>query len=195
MKTWLIADPHFFHKGMCVFTRYDGSKLRPWDDVHKMTFDMMALWNETVAPNDKVYCLGDMVFKSQHLYIFDQLHGRKVLIKGNHDNLKLSQYQKYFYDVRAYHVLDRILLSHIPIHPESLSRYRGNVHGHLHYNKLNDPRYLCVSVEHTDYKPVDFQKVRDYYEDLGRSMGDVKKDRQPHLSGDNTGYPGAGNAD
>jgi len=163
MKTFLVADCHFYHHGMCVFTRADGSKLRPWDDANIMTKDMGELWNDTVALNDKVYCLGDMVFRSPHLSIFDRLHGKKVLIKGNHDNLKLSQYSKYFYDVRAYHVLDRILLSHIPIHPESLGRYRGNVHGHLHANKLDDPRYLCVSVEHTDYKPIDFEVVRKYF--------------------------------
>lgn len=163
MKTFLIADPHFYHQGVCVFTRADGSKLRPWDDANTMTKDMGDLWNDTVAPNDKVYCLGDMVFRAPHLNIFHRLHGRKVLIKGNHDNLKLSQYSQHFYDIRAYHVLDRILLSHIPIHPDSLGRYRGNVHGHLHANKLNDPRYLCVSVEHTDYKPIDFEEVRKYF--------------------------------
>jgi hypothetical protein len=48
--------------------------------------------------------------------------------------------------------------------PESLSRWRANIHGHLHANEVRwmapgstvqpDPRYLCVSVEHADFAPI-----------------------------------------
>jgi calcineurin-like phosphoesterase family protein len=110
--------------------------------------------------------MGDVGFKNftQLQNIFNQLHGTKILIKGNHDNLKLSQYQQIFKDVRSYHVLDKILLSHIPIHPDSLSRWVGNVHGHLHSNTLSDKRYLNVSVEQLDdYAPMNFEQIKEYF--------------------------------
>ena len=67
----------------------------------------------------------------------------------------------------AYHVLDKIVLSHVPIHPESVARWKGNVHGHLHENKLEDKRYMNICVEHTDYTPVDFESIREYFNTYG----------------------------
>ena len=169
-RTYLIADPHFLHEGVCKFLRDDGSKLRPWDDAATMTKDMAEYWNDTVrAKGDKVYVLGDVAFKPQHLEVLHKLHGDKVLIKGNHDTCELKIYQRYFRDVRACHILDRYLLTHIPIHPMSLARWRGNIHGHLHYRDYDDPRYLCVSVEHTNYRPILWEEVRARFDEKKRT--------------------------
>jgi len=92
--------------------------------------------------------------------VFAELNGTKILIKGNHDNLKLSQYQQIFKDIRSYHILDNFILSHIPIHPDSLYRWKANIHGHLHANKIDDPRYINISVEHTNFTPIDFEDIR-----------------------------------
>ena len=92
-------------------------------------------------------------------------HGDKVLIKGNHDILKLKEYAEYFRDVRAYHVLHRMLLSHIPIHWGSLGRFSCNIHGHLHSRKVMTPQgdpdlcYLNVCVEQTNFRPVSLDEV------------------------------------
>jgi calcineurin-like phosphoesterase family protein len=109
----------------------------------------MENWNNVVKPEDKVYHLGDVGFKNFEYMkrVFDYLNGTKILIKGNHDNLKLSQYAQMFKDVRATHTLDKFVLSHIPIHPDSLARWKANIHGHTHANNLDDPRYINVSVE------------------------------------------------
>ncbi|MGA1873758.1 MAG: hypothetical protein ACMUHY_08805, partial [Thermoplasmatota archaeon] len=45
----------------------------------------------------------------------------KVLIKGNHDIFKLTDYTKYFRDIRGYHVMNGLILSHIPISKDSLA--------------------------------------------------------------------------
>jgi calcineurin-like phosphoesterase family protein len=95
MRTFVYADPHFGHKGVTQFLRADGTKLRPWDDVTKMDKDLVELYNSVVRPNDRVYFLGDVTFKPTHLHTLGGLHGSKVLIKGNHDTLKLSQYTAY----------------------------------------------------------------------------------------------------
>src|SRR5690606_4937366 len=117
-SVYLVSDTHFGHAGVCRFTKADGSKLRPWDDPKLMDEDMVQLWNQTVKPEDKVYHLGDVVINRRALQIMHRLNGDKVLIKGNHDIFKLVDYTKYFRDIRAYHIMDNLILSHIPIHPQ-----------------------------------------------------------------------------
>lgn len=160
-RTWLYADPHFGHQGVCNFTRHDGSPLRPWDDSFEMTRDLISMYNEIVSDDDRVYILGDVAMNRRGLDIsVPQLKGRKVLVKGNHDIDKISYYSRYFDDIRSYVVQKGFILSHIPIHPGSLSRWNVNIHGHLHANQvLNedgkpDARYYCVSVERTDFRPI-----------------------------------------
>jgi calcineurin-like phosphoesterase family protein len=162
-KTWVIADPHFGHAGVCRFTQADGvTPLRPWDDPDEMTEALINNWNSVIHPDDRVYLLGDVAMNRKALdRSLPRLMGRKVLVKGNHDMDKLSYYSQYFDDIRAYVVKKNLIMSHIPIHPESLSRWKVNIHGHLHSNKVNDPRYVCVSVEHTNYFPVDLQTIID----------------------------------
>jgi calcineurin-like phosphoesterase family protein len=183
-SVFLTSDTHFGHVNICKFTNYDGSKTRPWDDVAEMDEDMVKRWNETVGPKDKVYHLGDAVINRKNMAIFDRLNGDKVLIKGNHDIFKLTDYTKYFRDIRAYHVMNGCILSHIPVHKESIARFGANIHGHLHANrvmktkgfwpfkkKVIDPDYYCVSVEHTDYRPILFEDVIQKIKDQGGQVG------------------------
>ena len=164
-NTWVYADPHFFHPGICKFLRADGTKLRPWDDSDEMSEMMIYEYNKVVKPEDRVYILGDVAMNRKALdKCLPRLMGRKVLVKGNHDMDKLSYYSRYFDDIRAYVCKKGFIMSHIPIHPASLGRWDLNIHGHLHAGKVmdgglepwspEDDRYRCVSVEHTNYKPI-----------------------------------------
>lgn len=160
MNTFLVADTHFGHKGVCIFASCDGvSKLRPWDDPSKMDEDMIEKWNNVVGPKDKVYHLGDVVINRKALKTLARLNGDKVLIKGNHDIFRLREYAEYFRDIRGYHVMNNMILSHIPVHPDSKGRFTANIHGHLHARKIDDPWYHCVCVEQTDYRPILFEDV------------------------------------
>jgi calcineurin-like phosphoesterase family protein len=163
---FLTADTHFGHWGVCKFLTKEGNKLRPWNTPDEMDEEMIELWNQTVRPNDKVYLLGDYVINRRAIKTASRLNGKKCLIKGNHDIFRLDEYSEHFYDIRGYHILDNMILSHIPIHECQLDRYEYNIHGHLHSNRvLNaegniDPRYFCVSVEHTDFRPISFEEVK-----------------------------------
>lgn len=164
-EVFLTSDTHWGHVGVCKFVMADGTKCRPWDDPEKMNEDMIDMWNKTVGPKDKVYHLGDVVINRRFLSLLSRLNGDQVLIKGNHDIFRLEEYLPFYRDIRGYHMLDKYMLTHMPIHEESLGRYAGNIHGHLHNNRVMkdgkiDPRYLCVSVEHTDYKPINFEEVK-----------------------------------
>ena len=172
---FLVSDTHFGHKGVCQFTRSDGvTKLRPWDTPEEMDEAMVKAWNERVGPKDKVYHLGDVVINRRAFPTLARLNGDKVLIRGNHDIFRDDEYRTYFRELRAYHVMNGMILSHIPIHEESLGRFGVNIHGHLHanrvmkagpaagefVNKVVDPRYHCVCVEHTDFAPILFEDVQ-----------------------------------
>jgi len=169
---FLVSDTHFGHAGVCRFTRTDGvTKLRPWTDPDEMDEFMVAAWNERVRPNDKVYHLGDVVINRKALGIMRRLNGDKVLIRGNHDIFRDVEYREHFRELRAYHVMNGMILSHIPIHSESLGRFGVNIHGHLHANRVMlpgfngkitdiiDVRYHCVCVEQTDFAPILFEDV------------------------------------
>lgn len=166
-KTWVIADPHFGHFGVCKFTDSDGAPLRPWDNPADMDSQLIKNWNSVVGDSDRVYLLGDVAMnKKGFLGAVPYLKGRICLVKGNHDEEKLSFYSQYFDDIRAYVCKKGFILTHIPIHPGSLSRWQVNIHGHTHSNKVMDgkvpdPRYVCVSVEQTNYFPVDLQILID----------------------------------
>lgn len=169
-KIFFCSDHHFWHKNILTFTRGDGSTLRAFRDIDHMHEHIIARHNATVSPEDKVYFLGDvsMSTKAHHLEILGRMNGVKVLIKGNHDLCKPEQYLKYFKDIRAVHQFDGVILSHIPIHPESLSRWRVNVHGHLHYkyvacegSQVPDARYYNVSMECLDdYTPISLEEIK-----------------------------------
>jgi calcineurin-like phosphoesterase family protein len=167
---FLYSDPHFGHQGVCRFMRNDGvTKLRPWDTAEEMDEELVKRYNETVRPNDKIYFLGDVVINRKALKTLSRLNGDKVLIRGNHDIFRDDEYRVYFRELRAYHVMNGMILSHIPIHPESLSRFGTNIHGHLHANRVMitdkygrqtiDNRYHCVCVEQTDFTPILFENV------------------------------------
>lgn len=169
-NTFLISDTHFSHANILTFLNPDGTRLRPFNSVEEMDELMIENWNKVVKPQDKVYHLGDVCFKFAHLQAtMPRLNGTKVLIKGNHDELKPSQYLQYFKDIRAYSILDKFILSHIPIHRESLSRWKANIHGHLHQNVvkcidgLPDKRYINVSVEQINFTPIPFETIRSRY--------------------------------
>lgn len=164
MKTFLISDTHFGHHDILTFKNQDGSLLRDgFYNIQHHDEVLIDNWNKTVSPNDKVYHLGDVGFKkwSALSTVLSRLNGTKVLIKGNHDNFKASQYLQYFKDIRAYHVLDKCILSHVPIHPDSLARWKLNFHGHTHGNNLPDKRYVNLSVEQINYTPVNFEELRE----------------------------------
>lgn len=162
------------------------TKLRPWDTHEDMDEAMVSRWNARVQPTDKVYHLGDVVINRRSLSLLGRLNGDKVLIKGNHDIFKLQDYMPYFRDIRAYHVLEGMIFSHVPVHESALYRFGTNIHGHLHDRRVMktvtvqrtapppldpkpydtqievvDNRYQCVCVEQTDFAPIALEEVKD----------------------------------
>ena len=186
---FVISDTHFGHTNSWEkFKLPNGDPLRPFTSTEEMDEAMVERWNAKVGPNDTVYHLGDVVINRKSLHHVKRLNGKKRLVRGNHDIFKDQDYRDVGFDslygVRVF--VDQFILSHIPLHPDSVTeRFRVNVHGHLHANEVMwdnekfeetdgpggswgsqtfyrrgvDPRYLCVSVEHTNYEPLSFEEV------------------------------------
>jgi len=176
MSQFFTADLHFGHKNVINFTNPDGARCRPFDTVEDMEDAMIQMHNEIVKPADKVYMLGDIAFNNRGLEKVKQMNGIKILVKGNHDQLKLNKYVEVFKDIRGCHVTNGLVFTHIPIHVDQLGRFGCNVHGHLHGGRVMqdnkiDPRFLCVSVEHTNLKPIDFEDMVDRIVSQGGKMG------------------------
>ena len=91
--------------------------------------------------------------------LLEQCNGKKILIRGNHDRESLSFYSKLFEDIRGAYNYKNLLLTHVPVHPGSKSRFLKNIHGHLHSNKIDDPWYVNVCVEQINYTPISLDEI------------------------------------
>lgn len=175
MNTFLVSDLHLGHIGVTRFLNNDGTKMRPWDNTEEMDEALIKNWNSVVRPQDTVYNLGDVVINRRALPTLARLNGIKVLIKGNHDVFRLEEYTPYFKDIRGSGTLDDYLLTHIPVHPMNIGRWKGNIHGHLHNSQVMldcgedwsgdnvyvvDKRYTCVSVEQINYTPIAYEDLK-----------------------------------
>lgn len=178
---FFISDTHFGHENMLKFTNYTGERMRPFDSIEELDELMIENWNKMVGPNDRIYHLGDVVYKCKNRdQIMSRLNGKKVLIKGNHDRDQLGWYMKYFEDVRGtFHIEGNYLLSHFPIHSDSKGRFVRGLHGHIH-NQLvmktvwyptgngvePDPWYRNCCVERNNYSPIPFEVIKEETEKL-----------------------------
>jgi len=166
---YVMSDPHFGHVNILTFNREDGTPLRDFETIEEMDQTIVDNWNKVVRDVDQVYMLGDIAMHHRCLPILDRLKGTKVLVRGNHDTGKLSQYSKYYKDIRGCAIRHKCIMTHIPIHPQCMSRWKLNIHGHLHSNNIttkegwteHDTRYVCVCVEQIDYTPVNLEQLVD----------------------------------
>ena len=165
-EIYAISDTHFNHANILTVAP-DGRKVRDFASVEEMNETMIDRWNATVHDRDIVYHLGDVYFdkaSSQDIEtILSRLKGRKRLVLGNHDNAKSPVLQRFFQKILGWRAFPEfgLLLTHVPVHPSTLGEVRfrkassiQNIHGHVHGNSLDDPRYVNVSVEAIDYTPV-----------------------------------------
>lgn len=145
-----------------TFLREDGSFLRQdlASNVDEGDEEMIRRHNSVVKDEDRVYFLGDVCFHKKHLHKVGRMKGRKVLIKGNHDLLKVKDYMEYFDDIRGIHQFKGLVMTHVPIHADSLGRWGFNVHGHLHANRVADDRYFNASMECINYTPISLEEVK-----------------------------------
>ena len=152
-KVYVIADTHFGHANIIRYCN------RPFTSTEEMDKVIIQNWNKVVSNKDIVIHLGDvgMGGKDYIKNIISQLNGKKILIKGNHDN-----YSDEFYREAGFHTVSRFpiiynnffIMSHAPLQLSETTPY-FNCYGHVH----NDEKYRdaatskCFCVERTGYQP------------------------------------------
>lgn len=154
---WLGGDYHFGHKNIIKFDRI--RPFRPFDNIDDHNREIIARHNALVRSKDVVYFLGDMCFGKDAFACVSQLNGIRKLVLGNHDTYNFRQYGELFSQIDACRELAGCILTHIPIHPQQLERWRGNIHAHTHTDTLEDKRYQCVSLEQNELKPITLEQV------------------------------------
>ena len=162
---YFTSDAHFCHNNIIKMCN------RPFADIEEMHDVLIKNWNTIVGKTDEVYILGDLIYKgkaAQANEILKELHGRKYLIKGNHEryldapDFDVSAFQW----VKDYYVLDykdaRYILFHYPI-VEWAHYHRKSVHlfGHIHNSKFKHPkdRAINVSVDNNAFRPVSAEGI------------------------------------
>lgn len=163
MNKWIISDLHLGHSKIMDYSPKrlgtDGK-----ESIQEHDAILEVRWNSTVKPNDVVYVLGDVAFTSEALQKFKNWHGKKILVRGNHDDKDEQLYRDIFYKIHGIIKINRVWLSHAPIHPAEL-RGCPNVHGHVHENiirgqyNIADKRYRAVCIEQNKGWPENFDRV------------------------------------
>lgn len=179
--TFFISDTHFAHSNLISAEKY-GYSMRPeFSCIEEMDECMVSNWNRVVTnKKDIVYHIGDITMNKRYLPILERLNGTKILIMGNHDTFGYAKYQTYFYGV--YHLRslpgEKILMTHIPVHEQSIKSGWVNVHGHIHDHVISvdgimrtqaelkrcggdkHPSYFNVCVEQINYTPISIDVIR-----------------------------------
>lgn len=154
MKIFIISDTHFGHENIIRYCN------RPFHSVEEMDDVLIKNWNAVVTNQDTIIHLGDFSLgkKERCVEILQKLNGKKILIKGNHDN-----WTDDFYRAAGFSYVSKFpivyngffLLSHAPLQLSETTPY-FNYYGHVH----NDEKYhdtatsKCVSVERIGYQPL-----------------------------------------
>ena len=170
MKRYLIADTHFGHDNIIKYEN------RPFTTVEEMDRKLIELWNSVVGKDDLVYVLGDFTLSRRISVIktlVEQLHGRKILIMGNHDTRKPKDYIQCGFEVatrKPMMVESGVILMHEPFESsEFIAPNYIYLFGHVHNNHtlMDDyPNCKCACVERIGYKPIDLDKTIRYMKEI-----------------------------
>lgn len=161
---WFISDTHFGHSNFLNFTNAAGEKIRKFNTTEEMDETMIANWNSVVKDGDHVWHLGDVSFRynSYLSSIMHRLKGKKRLIVGNHDKVIKSNLLEFFEKVEYWRLFkdSGFVCSHVPMRTDQFRyKVKANVHGHIHAELINEPEYINICVEHTNYTPVHLDEI------------------------------------
>ena len=177
MARFWTADLHFGHGNIIRYSH------RPFTDVAEMDRALVERWNQVVSPDDEVWVLGDVAMGTiaDSLAHVSDLHGRKVLVAGNHDRCwfghgeRAESWVDRYLDAGFDRVIQgstttqvggsEVLVCHFPYQGDSHDedRYtehrptdRGEwlLHGHVHERWKVLDRQVNVGVDVWDWRPV-----------------------------------------
>lgn len=178
---YFTADTHFSHQNVIAYEN------RPFQTAEEMDVRLLQNWNAKISPGDDVYILGDFTLKGP-LYanqVLEQLHGRKYLVRGNHDQFagRASFKRELFVWIKDYYELSwggyNFVLCHYPLLSwNGMRRGAFQLHGHQHngraYNEHNREQgiaQLDMGVDANSMAPVSIADLIAFWETEHRREG------------------------
>ena len=162
-NVFFTSDLHLDHENMVDFRNKVHNK--SWSNANDVNQWLLEQWNSRVRSKDLVWVLGDISWSKSGLEWLALMNGTKRLILGNHDTemLHVTDMLPYFESIHSVVKKYGVVMTHVPIHTESLEyRWDYNMHGHIHDKDqdIKDPRYLNVNVDVRDGIPLSLDEVR-----------------------------------
>jgi calcineurin-like phosphoesterase family protein len=128
---------------------------------------MLARWNETVAPDDEVWHLGDFALRTRAdvaAALLRRLHGRKHLVAGNNDPAEivgLPQWSSTQHYAEITVEDRRLVLCHYAFRTwNGMAKRALNLHGHSHGRLKPMPGQTDVGVDAWDFRPIRIFQAR-----------------------------------
>lgn len=175
-KLFLTSDSHYGHYHICKYCH------RPFQSRSEMDQTLIKNWNAVVPEDGIVVHCGDFMLphnediKEYNKYL-NQLHGRVLLLRGNHDIASLDWVSDKLIAVRdqAMIVVDgvKIFAQHYPC-----AAFNGDYHvyGHIHtladgtcygvdgdVTKVMRKNTYDVGVDQNGYTPVSYWQLCDIF--------------------------------
>jgi len=154
---YVISDCHFSHKNIIEYCK------RPFTDIEEMNTRIILNWNRVVSERDMVYHLGDFTLHKDPEEFEEQLNGRIIHLRGNHDKIKYQNIAILEYMGKT------IYMTHY--RPKTLYNIPDSVDiilcGHEHNNFKFDTLFrngtpipiINISVENINYTPVSLEYI------------------------------------
>ncbi len=161
MAIFFTSDTHFGHEAIIHLCK------RPFGSVKEMNETLIARWNETVAPGDTVYHLGDFCHRNAHAVseYRRELNGTIRLILGNHDVLSEADRAQFETISQMEQIRPdgyELFLCHYPMRDWDRC-WRGAWHlfGHVHGRLDHAPHgySLDVGVDSHDFRPWSLEEI------------------------------------
>ena len=159
---YYISDLHLFHRNVTMAGwNYDN---RPFANVAEMGERIREKWNRKVTRADTVYIVGDVAMRASAetcIEYVSGLKGHKILVRGNHDDLRDPGYRQLFEEICDYKEVSdgfrgqnvKLVLCHYPILMWK-HQHRGTIllYGHVHNSAEEVYFQRCLAeMNATDY--------------------------------------------
>jgi calcineurin-like phosphoesterase family protein len=178
-KIYFTSDLHFGHEAILKYCN------RPFANVEEMNRKLIENWNNKVPEDGIVFNLGDFAWGGYPFWksIREQLNGKIILIKGNHDekNLTKTGAQELFefvtYQMKIQIEGRKIYLNHYPFlcYAGTYRDAKGleyQAFGHVHSGprakgidierlSMLFPTQYDVGVDNNNYEPISWSEFND----------------------------------
>lgn len=178
-KIYFTSDMHFGHEAILKYCN------RPFANVEEMNQKLIENWNKKVPEDGIVFNLGDFAWGGYPFWksMREQLNGKIILIKGNHDEKNLTQtgaqelFELVTYQMKIQIEGRKIYLNHYPFLCYAGTYRDANgleyqAFGHVHSGPVAKgldvdrlsmlfPTQYDVGVDNNNYEPISWSELND----------------------------------